>query len=203
MGLCDEILKKDISYDCNDPIVPGFEPNGVILNRSEIDFAASMLDTSRKNVIKTLAMKTKKRGYSVVMPGKKPFNGTKTSMVEGTYRNSFDSEVSIVILNSGPDVSENIIDGLANGSYVLVLENKFKGLQKETNPGDAAFQVYGWYQGLTASAMENDKYSEDTDGGWLVTLKETKSPKSGMFLFNTDYDTTQKQVSTLTAEITV
>ena len=203
MGVCDDLIKKDISYDCVDPVVPGFEPDGVIMNRSEVDFATSVLDTSRKNVFKTLAVKAGKKGFSVAMPGRKPFSGTKTSMVEGTYRNSFDSEVSIVIFNNDPDVCADIIDGLANGTYVLVLENKYKGLQKEKSAGDAAFQVYGWYQGLYASAMENDKYSEDTDGGWLVTLKETKSPKSAMFLYNTDYDTTKKQIATLISDPTV
>lgn len=199
MSACDKLLAKDILPNCADPIVAGFEPDGVIMNRSEVDFATSVFDATRKNVIKTLVMKSGKKGYSVAVPGSKPYTGTKTSMTAGTYRNTFDSEVSIVIMDNDPDVCADIIDGLANGTYVLVLENKYKALQKESNPGDAAYQVYGWYQGLSASAIENEKYSEDTEGGWLVTLKESKSPRSAMFLFNTDYDTTKTQVGTLTA----
>ena len=57
----------------------------------------------------------------------------------GTYRSSFTNTVAIVILANDPDVSADVIDGLANGTYVVVLENKYKGLQKEGNPGDAAF----------------------------------------------------------------
>ena len=121
-------------------------------------------------------------------------------MAQGTYRNTFTHDINIVVFDNDPDVCADIIDGLANGSYVLVLENKYKALQKTETPGDAAFQVYGWYQGLRANTIENDKYSEETDGGWLVALQETKVPKSGLFLYNTDYTTTKAQVETLTAD---
>jgi len=203
MGVCDDILKKDISPSCDDPVVQGLEQEGVIMNRADVDFAATLFNSTRKNVIETLAMKTGKKAYKVIVPGKAPFTGTTTALATGTYRNSFTNTLVLVILANDPDVCADIIDGLANGSYVVVLENKYKGLQKEKSAGDAAFQVYGWYQGLYASAMENDKYSEDTDGGWLVTLKETKSPKSAMFLYNTDYDTTKKQIATLISDPTV
>jgi hypothetical protein len=201
MGLCDTLLKMDISPNCDDPIVNGFEQNGVIINREDIDLSGSTFDAARKNVIKTLLLKAGKKGYQIKVTGKTPYTGTKTSLVAGAYRNSFNHEVHIVVLANDPDVCAGIIDGLANGTYVLVLENKYKALNKETTPGDAAYQVYGWYQGLSASAIENDKYSEDTEGGWAVTLTETKAPKSGLFLFNTDYATTKTQVGTLTAAV--
>ena len=75
-------------------------------------------------------------------------------------------------------------------------------MQKSTNPGDAAFQVYGYYQGLTAATIENDKYSEETEGGWAVSLVEKRVPKSALFLFKTSYETTRTAVNTLTAAVT-
>ena len=71
----------------------------------------------------------------------------------------------MVVLANDPDVCNDIIDGLANGDFVVVLENKAKGLNKTENPGDSAFQVYGYYQGLKAAEIGNDKYSEETEGG--------------------------------------
>ena len=194
------ILKKDIVPSCDDPVVQGLEQEGVIMNRADVDFAATVFNSTKKNVIETLAMKTGKKAYKVVVPGKNPFTGTKTSLVAGTYRSSFTNTVAIVILANDPDVCADVIDGLANCTYVVVLENKYKGLQKEGNPGDAAFQVYGYYQGLTATAIDNDKYSEDTEGGWAVTLEEQKTPKSALFLFKTSYEATKTAVNTLTAE---
>ncbi len=53
-----------------------------------------------------------------------------------------------------------------------VKENIFQGIF--TRPGEAVIE----------------KYSEDTDGGWLITLQEQRAPKSAMFFFNTDATTT-------------
>lgn len=201
MGLCDAIIRKDIAPSCDDPIVSGIEQEGVIINRSDIDFSAVAFNETRKNVIETLALKKGKKAYKVIVPGKTPFTGTTTTMVSGTYRNTVTNTVAITILDNDPDVCNDIIDGLLNGSYVIVLENKYKGLQKEANKGDAAFQIYGYYQGLSASAMENNKYSEETEGGWSVTLEETKVPKSGLFLYKTSYEATKTLVDTLTAAV--
>lgn len=197
MGVCDEILKKDIVPSCDDPVVPGYEQEGVIMNREEVDFALTTFNATQKNIIETLAMKSGKKAYKVVVPGKTPYTGSKTSLTTGTYRNTFTNLLQLVVLDHGPEACSDIIDGLANGSYVVVLENKYKAMQKEENPGNAAFQVYGYYQGLTATTLENDKYSEDTEGGWLVNLEETKCPKSALFYFKTDYDTTKKALETL------
>ena len=140
-------------------------------------------------------MKSGKKAYPIVQQGATPFTGAKTSLATGTYRNTFTNEVPIAVLDNGPEVSQKIIDGLANGSFVLILKNVHKGVK-----GNAEYQVYGYFQGLHASAIENDKYSEDTDGGWLVTLQETSAPKSALFYFDTDSETTSTKYETLTTE---
>ena len=195
MGLCDEILKKAIAIDCENPITKGLEANGVIINRQDVDFAATVLDATRKNIIKTLVLKTGKKGYEVYCPGSTPFTGTKISLEKGTYKNTWTVDLPLVVLDNGPEVCEDIIEGLANGEYVVILRNKHKG-----SDGNAEYQVYGYYQGLRAETIENDKYSEDTDGGWSVALKETGAPKAGMFFFNTDKKTTDAQFATLTTQ---
>lgn len=63
--------------------------------------------------------------------------------------------------------------------------------------GEAEYQIYGYDQGLVASAGENDKWSEDTDGGWLMTMQEQRAPRSAMFLWNTDSETTAAQYESL------
>ena len=197
-SVCEFLLARDIAASCSDPVVPGFEQEGIIMNRDEIDFGAITFDTTRSNVISQIAMLAGKRAYKVRVLGNTPFTGTSTSFVSGTYQNTFTNTVQFVVLDNGPDVCESVIDALANGRFVMILENTFKGLNKESNKGDAAFQIYGYTQGLAASAIENDKYSEDTNGGWLVTLQETKASKSGMFLYKSDYATTKKMFDTLT-----
>lgn len=199
-GVCDYAIKRDIELNCDDPIVPGIEQEGIIMNRKDVDFATVAFNTTRKNVIETLTMKESKKAYKVVVTGSTPFTGTNTALATGTYQNTFTNTVNMVILANDPDVCADIIDGLANGEYVVILENKAKNLQKEENPGDSAFQIYGYYQGLKAAEISNDKYSEETEGGWSVSLQETKVPKSALFYYKTDYETTKAAVEALTTD---
>ena len=173
-GICESLLKADIIVDCDNIVTKGFEEDGIIINRKHVDFAKTVFGDT-KNVIKTLVLKSGMKGYSVACPGATPFTGTKTSLSKGTYKNKWDSELPIVVLDNGPEVCENVIEV----------------------DGKSEYQVYGYYQGLSAETGENDKYSEDTDGGWLITLKETGSPKAAMFYFNTDASTTATQLETL------
>ena len=106
----------------------------------------------------------------------------------------------MVVLANDPDVCADVIDGLANGEFVVILENKAKSLDKEENPGDSAYQIYGYYQGLKAAEFSNDKYSEETEGGWSISLQETKVPKSALFFYKTSYETTKAAVDALVAE---
>ena len=194
-GICDYAIKRDIVASCDDPLVPGVEQEGVIMNRKDIDFATVAFNATRKNVIETLALKEGKKAYKVIVPGSTPFTGTNTALAVGTYQNTFTNTVNMVILANDPDVCADIIDGLANGEYVVILENKAKNLQS-----DSAFQIYGYYQGLKAAEISSDKYSEETDGGWSVSLQETKVPKSALFLYKTDYETTKTAIDTLTSQ---
>ncbi|WP_321479769.1 hypothetical protein [uncultured Bacteroides sp.] len=139
-------------------------------------------------------LKTGKQGYDVYCPGGTPFTGVKTSLEKKTYRNTFVNDIPLVILDNGPAVCENIVEGLANGQFVVILRNKYRAVD-----GSAEYQIYGYYQGLAAETLESDKYSDDTEGGWSCALKESGSPKAGLYLFNTDAATTETMFNTLIA----
>lgn len=190
--LCQSLISQDIDLNCDSPLVRGMESDGIIINRTDIDFSATVFDATNANIIKTLVLKTGKRGYEVQQGGTTPFTGTNTALATGTYRNTFTNQIAFVVLNNDPDVAEKVIDGLANGEFVAILKNKTKG-----TAGKAEYQVFGYYQGLHASEMTADKYSEDTDGGWAVTLEETGAPKAALYFFNTDSATTATQYESL------
>lgn len=194
-NLCESIISQDIDFACEDLVSKGLESDGIIINRADIDFTKTEFDETNKNIIKTLILKTGKKGYAVKQNGNTPFTGTNSSLVVGTYRNSWTHQVAIVVLANTPDVAANIIDGLANGKFVVILRNVTKGEE-----GKGEYQVYGYAQGLTCSAGENDKYSEDTEGGWLMTLEETSAPKSAMFFYDTSSETTATKYESLLTE---
>lgn len=192
--LCESLISAAIQFDCEEISVKGMEADGVIINRDDIDFAACVIDNNNGNIIKTLALKSGKTGYAVAQLGNTPFTGLVSNLNVGTYRNTWTHEIPIAVLANDPTVARDIIDPLSNGNFVLVLRNKNKG-----EDGSGEFQIFGYHQGCRASAGTNEKYSEDTEGGWLITLQEQNAPKAGMFLWNTDAQTTRSQYDSLTS----
>lgn len=191
---CDYRLAANISAACAEKSVKGLESNAWVINRDDIDFDNCQRDASNPNILTTLVLKSGKRAYTAYNPGKNPFTGTTTSMTEGTYTNKFTKTAAIIILDSGPGVAHDIIDPLANGSYVVIFENKYKGVDKKNT-----FEVYGFELGLNANAIEKDMYSEDTDGGWSVTLQEVGAPTSAIYLFNETIAATRAALASLVA----
>ena len=196
MNDCDYLLSRDIKPNCEEPLVKGIEKRGVLINRADIALGAVIRDAADpKHVITTLPLNAGKRGFEVIQPGKTPFSGTKTDMEEGTYGNTFAHEAPIVILDNGPEVAAQV-DDLANGDYVLIIENISKGMMRD---GNSAFQIYGFHQGLRASAGTSEKWSDETRSGWSVTLKETQAPVSALYLHDTSYAKTKAAFESLMA----
>lgn len=191
---CDYKLAADLVADCEQTSIMGLRNTGYIINTDDIDFDSCERDDDNPCIIKTLALTTGARAYRVYVPGKTPFTGTTKEIATGTYRNKFTKSVSLVILDNGPDVVNDIINPLANGSFVVILENKYTGAD-----GKNTFEIYGYEQGMTATALTDEKYSEDTDGGWAATLEESDALYAGLFLYNTDLSTTRAALESLVA----
>ncbi len=189
---CDYKLAQNIGASCDNPQVQGLKNKGYLINYDDIDFDTIQRDEDNSLIIKSLTLLSGKKAYSAYVPGKTPFTGTKAELATGTYSNKFNKTASIVVLDSGPDVAKNIIENLANGKFVFIMENKYQGDDKKNT-----FEIYGLETGLTASEIINEKYSEDTDGGWAVTLVEENAPSAGIFMFNQDIKTTRKALESL------
>lgn len=173
---CDFLLSADLVAPCDGLSSAGMKNTGYIVNYDDVDWDNLTRDTQNPNIVKEFVLKTGKNAYKVYVPGKTPYTGTNKALATGNYRNKFTKQVNIVVLSNGASVCHNIIDQLANGRFVVILENDFQGATK-----DNTFEFYGLELGCAATEMSDDKYSEDTDGGWAVTLEETNAPTSGLF----------------------
>lgn len=189
---CDFKLAADLYADCENTSVAGLKNNGYIINYDDIDFDSCERDESNRFILKTLVLKSGKKGHRMYVPGKSPFTGTNTALAAGTYRNKYTKTVNAVILNNGPEVVRDIIDPLGNGKFVVILENKFGGAE-----GKNTFEIFGFEQGLSATALAADKYSEETDGGWSTTLEESGAPSPALYLFKESLITTRTALETL------
>lgn len=186
MNLCEKLITKCIGADCDNPIFTGLESKAYIFNKSEI--ASFTYDENEPNLITAITMKTydddgsdvSYTGYTITQLSKTPFTGTQTSMVEGDISNKFTETIQFVVPDNSPAAAE-ILDNLTNGKFVVIIANEFTG-----SDGKGKFQVYGARKGMTASAIENEKYSDTTDGGWQVTLVSENTPNSALFIQHLD-----------------
>lgn len=188
MALCERLIDQCISVDCDNAIYTGVDSTAYIFNKSEI--ASFTAVTDEPNLISGIEMKetsttgTYYTGYKIIQNGKTPFTGTNTAFVEGNTGNKFTNTFSFIVPDNSPKAAK-LIDNLANGKFVVVIKNDYAG-----SDGKGSYQVYGMKKGLVATATDNDKYSEDTDGGWQITMTEEKTPVSAMFLRHMSDDTT-------------
>ncbi len=185
---CTGLISANVGSPCKVP-VKGYEREGVIINRSDIDFGT--LGTPTDNVYANIPLNTGKTGYKIVQLGDTPFTGTKTTLRKGTYGNGFDHTIQIVVLDNSPSVAHDIIDAIASGEFVVILECKDKGGSAK----NGAFKIFGIEVGLKAETIDNDAYSEAA-GGWIVTLKE-EANSSACYLFATSYSATKTLVEGL------
>lgn len=190
LTICPALVADNITCNCTNPIFTGLEEIGYIINKRDI--ASWTVDTNNDHIMKAVALLTGKKAYKIYNPTKTPFTGAKTTMVEGAVRNKFDKVVPFILPNDGPGVAKDIVDQLANGEFVVILANKWEN----TTPNNK-FEIYGKDKGMRATAIENDKYSEDTDGGWSIELTESATPISAYYLYDTDVATTRTALENL------
>lgn len=184
-NICSKVITSCIGADCNNPVFAGIEGIGYVFNKSEI--ASFTYDQTNPNVITEITMATYDdngndvayTGFQVSQLGKTPFTGTNTSMTEGNVQNLFTETVTFVVPDNSP-AAAMLLDNIANGKFVFVLQNEYTG-----SDGRGSYQVYGGKKGLVCTAMERDAYSEDTNGGWSVTLTAERTPNSALFLEHT------------------
>lgn len=184
---CEGIITQGLQKDCvNHP--NGFERIGCIMNRGDIDWSLTALTSGTTNVLGGFALLSGKVGYQVLQYGTKPFNGTKKSGVsKEAAPGKMTKTVQFFVPDRDPLVDEGFIDALLNGEFVMILETKDKN---EAGSNNAAFEVFGYHNGLHFTAIEQDNYG-DYGSGWLVTMEETEAPASSMYLFKTSYAATK------------
>lgn len=98
--------------------------------------------------------------------------------------NTFNKTIAGIVLDNSPSVAENIINPMANGEFVVIIENKHKdGTAKST------FEIFGLDKGLHASSITENKY--ENLSGWSFELTEEETPNAATFLWITDEEGTR------------
>lgn len=196
---CDYFITQGIARECADPMVQGVEAEAIIINRADVDFANVEFNATNPNIISALPLATGKVGYAVYQAGSQPFSGSAKTVEAptATLNGMMTSAIALKIPNNSPEVSANIIDKMLGGEFIVILKNRHKNLKSATLPGSSTYEIFGFYNGLRLSEGGRELYSDDTNGGWAVTLTETKAPKSALFLYAESLQATEELIDTL------
>lgn len=176
MANCDTQLAAHIDYDACKPATKGLKAIGYIANFADVDKSA-MTKITGKNSYSNFALVEGKKLYKVYQAGKNPFTGATTEAQVGDYRTTWNKTIPFILLNNGSDVTANIVDKIANGSFVMVVENAHVG-----TGFDNQFEIVGLETGLKLTEGNAEKYNDDYGGGWQLTLVEENAPTSGLYL---------------------
>lgn len=176
-GLCNSVITKGIPKgECANLPAKGYERLAILINREDVDFSNVTVSADRKNVLTALGLKAGKVGYEVYQQGSSPLTGSNASLEDNDFFKSITKNLVIAVINNDRDVSGQFVDPLINGEFIAVVERKDKGKDMAS-----AFEVLGYHNGLTLTALDEDAYG-DYYGGGLYTLTETAAPVSRMYL---------------------
>lgn len=178
MAICDALISASLDAQCAVP-KRGFEKAAVIINRADIDMAGITYSTTEPNVVTALPLKSGKKGFKVTQPGKTPYTGSSLAGATGTYLNTIDKTISIVLPNNDRELYQKFVTPALNGEFVMVLEMKDKGADNKS-----AFVVYGLEQGLVYDSLSGDPYG-DAAGGVVLTFKEEGAASAAIYLGDT------------------
>ena len=187
---CINSIGKGILNDCTEVLGKGLEQDAYIVDRAFIDYPSC---TQTDNIVSAIALLTGKQAYKVHTRRVDPFTGAKDSGKQTNFGTSIERSFPLVIEGRNPD-NAKLIDQLRDGKYVIIAEKTPKSTSIAT---DKAFIVYGWEQGLTFSTSEHDPYSDDSNGGWVVTMTEKDAPSTMIFYASTDYETSKAALEAL------
>jgi len=194
MANCDSVISRDIQVKCDNALVPELEDVAYILNRADIDFDLSSYGTTAFT-LNDIILKAGKTAYKVNQLGDS-FLGAGTEMEKKRFKNTWVTTFPFIIFDNDPETKENV-EGIANGRFVVIWENKYKNIDKALTPGDSTWECVGWKKGLRCETFTSLKYDADTQGGWFATLKELGGPSTPLSVYKTDAATTRAMIEAL------
>ena len=185
---CYNKLVNDIALDCDNQATSGIEVNTLIINREDIDYAATTFDATNKSLITSLELKSG-TNKGILLEGVKQINFADSEVVtaEDTYnkfKHGFYGRIESLSAEN-----RQAIDDMVNNPYgfVVVVEKKWKGANQ-----DSSFVVLGWTNGLHIS--EGKEATNELDGTFnfkLSSLDTNLEPNNPKIVLETDYDTTK------------
>lgn len=194
MANCDSVISRDIQAGCDNPLIGQLENLAYIINRDDIDFDNCVYGTTAFTLT-DIVLKAGKTAYKVHQLGDS-FTGAGTEMEKKRFKNTWATTFPFIIFDNDPETKENV-EGIANGRFVVIWENKYKNSLKAGTPGDSTFETVGFKLGLKCETFTSLKYDPDSLGGWVAELKELGGPSTPLTIYKNDVATTRAMIEAL------
>lgn len=182
--ICGE-MAASVQIDCANIPVGGSADRIFIINKADVDKAASTTDAS--GMVTSLALKATKTAF--VITGQNQSIAPEHSLVRQGSVSRYSHQVGFRAFKID-QTTKNELEKLANGLFVLVTETL----------GDE-YEIYGWDVGLRLEELTrilNDVESNGLFNGVLRTPDNLPAePKLPRQYLNTDYATTTAEVEAL------
>lgn len=174
-------LSLDQLKDCDLKLQAGTKDECKIINLSDITASSFNVTTGALESL-TLASGVSALKFS----GQRNSIAPKYTKVQQGVFSMYDHEVSIMGFDISPEAKKDLQDG-EDGQYVAIIPNFYKG-----EDGNAAFEVYGFDNGMELTDLERDVNNQDTQGAFALRFYTdvNKEPKMPLTLHDTDYATT-------------
>lgn len=198
MYSCIGDLAADIKMDCNHPLEGGYTGRAIILPESALNGLTLTRDASNPRIVKGIAFDEGEDmstyGFLVDNVSMTPLDGSSTTGNGDAGYPKFVKAMAIRIPERGAAVSKNVIEPLAFGRFVMIVE-------KEDKVGDGSIEIIGLQSALRCVDPSTISRQETANGGaWTATLQCSEQFAEVVY-FNTDYDTTHADFEQWWSEI--
>ena len=186
---CVQAITRDIAEDCENRIHSGIQHMAIIINKDDILGVA--YDPANRRHVTGLTLKAGARAYMLDNVRNNPFTGTNTQLQVGDFRNTYTRTVAFFVPLDGWETSKDILDPIANGKYVVIMQNEWLHTNSKGEI-DNEYQIYGLDKGCTVSSMAQTKY--ENDDVWSIEMTEEGVANSGRFIKVENVTDTSTQV---------
>ncbi len=159
---CASVLKGNITIDCDNPIVGGYNGEAILVDMSYNPVI--VYDTTNPRKIKSITCPT--GGVHVVENAfVTPFNGSTTAGNTDNGMNEYLKTVSFQVPMRGADTSLNVIEPLFNSAFGYLMV-----LPKRDRVGDGSFEVVGAKSALRGDITTLTRDENANGGMWGLSL---------------------------------
>lgn len=184
MYSCVGDLAASIKMDCNHPLESGYTGRAIIMTADSFAKVDIARNAQNPRIVTSIGNGTYPEAFIVDNITMTPFDGSSTTGNGDAGYPKFVKAMAIRIPERGAAVAKNVIEPLAFGRFVMVVE-------KEDKAGDGSFEIIGAQSALRCFDPSTIARQETANGGaWSATLQCTEQYAEVVWL-DTDYATTK------------